>query len=59
MERNRNRLTRAADERFSKEMEMAEFELELAAGYKANAQLNAKMVEEFAHVDREEFCGEG
>jgi hypothetical protein len=51
-------LTRAADERFSNEKEKAEFELELAAGYKANAQLNAKIVEEFVHVDREELCGE-
>ena len=48
-------LIRTAVEQLLEDMEAKRFELELAAGYKANAQLSAEIAEEFIHVDREGF----
>jgi len=55
MEKNRSELIRTAVEKLLEEMETKQFELELAAGYKANARLSAEIAEEFVHVDREGF----
>jgi metal-responsive CopG/Arc/MetJ family transcriptional regulator len=55
LEKNRSELIRTAVEQLLGDMEAKRFELELAAAYKANAQLSAEITEEFAHVDREGF----
>jgi metal-responsive CopG/Arc/MetJ family transcriptional regulator len=51
--KNRSELIRIAVEQLLSQMEAKQFELELAAGYQANAQMNAELAEEFAHVDLE------
>jgi metal-responsive CopG/Arc/MetJ family transcriptional regulator len=55
LEKNRSELIRTAVEQMLAEMETKRFESELAAAYAANAKLSLKIVEEFAHVDREGF----
>jgi hypothetical protein len=37
------------------DMDKKRFELELAAGYAANAGINLELAEDFAHIDREGF----
>jgi metal-responsive CopG/Arc/MetJ family transcriptional regulator len=55
LEKNRSELIRLAVEQMLAEMEKTRFELELAAGYAANAGINLELAEEFAHIDREGF----
>jgi predicted transcriptional regulator len=53
MEKNRSELIRTAVEKLLEMEEKRKFEMELAAGYAANAQMNLDLAEEFASVDRE------
>jgi predicted transcriptional regulator len=55
MEKNRSELIRTAVEQLLEGMERQKFEVELAAAYVANAQMNQELVEEFAHADSEGF----
>lgn len=55
MAKNRSELIRTAVEQLLEKKEAQRFDLELAAGYKANAQLSAEIAEEFIHVDQEGF----
>ena len=55
MAKNRSELIRTAVEQLLEEMEAKRFAQDLAAGYKANAQLSAEIAEEFLPVDREGF----
>jgi metal-responsive CopG/Arc/MetJ family transcriptional regulator len=55
MDKNRSELIRTAVERMLEELETKQFELELAAAYKANAPISQEIMEEFVHVDREGF----
>lgn len=55
LEKNRSELIRTAVEQFLDEMEKKKLEMELAAAYAANAQMNLNLAEEFAHVDSEGF----
>jgi metal-responsive CopG/Arc/MetJ family transcriptional regulator len=55
MDKNRSELIRTAVERLLEEMETKQFELELAAAYKANAPMSQEIMREFVHVDREGF----
>jgi metal-responsive CopG/Arc/MetJ family transcriptional regulator len=53
MEKNRSELIRTAVERLLEAEEKQRLEMELAAGYAANAQMNQELSEEFAFVDSE------
>ena len=53
--KNRSELIRTAVEQMLDEMEKKKFEMELAAAYTANAQMNLELAEEFSHVDKEGF----
>jgi len=53
MEKNRSELIRTAVEKLLEMEEKQKFEMELAAGYAANARMNLDLAEEFASVDRE------
>lgn len=53
MEKNRSELIRIAVEKLLEMEEKRRFELELAAAYAANAQMNLDIAEEFAYIDRE------
>jgi metal-responsive CopG/Arc/MetJ family transcriptional regulator len=53
--RNRSELIRTAVEQLVDGLAAKRFELELAAAYSANAQMNVELAEEFADVDREGF----
>jgi len=53
MEKNRSELIRTAVEKLLEMEEKQKFEIELAAGYAANAQMNLDLAEEFVSVDRE------
>ena len=55
MDKNRSELIRTAVEQMVEKVEARQFELELAAAYQANAQMTREMMEEFVHVDSEEF----
>jgi len=55
MDKNRSELIRTAVEQMLDEMETKQFELELAAAYRANAPASLEIMEEFVHVDREGF----
>lgn len=55
LDKNRSELIRTAVEKMLSEMETKRFELELAAGYAANARMTIELAEEFADVDREGF----
>lgn len=55
LDKNRSELIRTAVEQLLEEMEAKRFAQDLAAGYKANAQLSAEIAEEFLPVDREGF----
>ena len=55
LEKNRSELIRLAVERMLADMDKKRFELELAAGYAANAGINLELAEDFAHIDREGF----
>ena len=55
MDKNRSELIRTAVEQMVEKVEAKQFELELAAAYQANAQMTREMMEEFVHVDSEEF----
>lgn len=55
LEKNRSELIRTAVEQLLADMEKKKFELELAAAYAANAEMNQDLAKEFAHVDREGF----
>jgi len=55
MDKNRSELIRTAVERMLEELETKQFELELAAAYKANAPISQEIMGEFVHVDREGF----
>jgi metal-responsive CopG/Arc/MetJ family transcriptional regulator len=55
LEKNRSEFIRTAVEQLLEGMEKEKFELELAAAYAANAQMNLDLAKEFAHVDREGF----
>jgi metal-responsive CopG/Arc/MetJ family transcriptional regulator len=55
MNKNRSELIRTAVEQMLEELETKQFELELAAAYKANAPMSQEIMEEFVHVDREGF----
>lgn len=55
LEKNRSELIRTAVERLILEMETKQFELELAAGYAANARMTLELADEFAVVDQEGF----
>jgi CopG family transcriptional regulator / antitoxin EndoAI len=57
LEKNRSEFIRTAVEQLLDDMEKEKFELELAAAYAANAQMNLDLAKEFAHVDREGFDG--
>lgn len=55
LEKNRSEFIRTAVEQLLEDMEKEKFELELAAAYAANAQMNQEVAKEFAHIDREGF----
>jgi len=55
MDKNRSELIRTAVEQLLEEIETKKFEQELADAYVANAEMNLKLVEEFAHADSEGF----
>lgn len=55
MDKNRSELIRTAVEKLLEIEEKQKLEMELAAGYAANAQMNKELTEEFAAVDREGF----
>lgn len=53
--KNRSELIRTAVEKLLEAEEKRRFEIELAAAYAANSQMNLDLIEEFASVDREGF----
>jgi hypothetical protein len=53
LEQNRSQLIRNAVEQLLNGMESSRFDRELAAAYKANADMNLSLSEEFSAVDRE------
>ncbi len=53
LNKNRSDLIRTAVEELLQGMAAKRLELELAAAYSANAQMNVELAEEFAHVDSE------
>ena len=55
MEKNRSELIRTAVESLLDAEERRRFELELAAAYAANADLNLEIAKEFEAIDREGF----
>jgi metal-responsive CopG/Arc/MetJ family transcriptional regulator len=55
LEKNRSELIRTAVEQLLEGMETKRLELELAAGYAANARMNLDLAAEFAHIDQEGF----
>jgi predicted transcriptional regulator len=55
MEKNRSDLIRTAVEQLLDGIEKQKIEIELAAAYAANAEMNLELVKEFAHVDSEGF----
>jgi predicted DNA-binding protein len=55
MEKNRSELIRTAVEQLLEGMEKKKFEMELAAAYMANAEMNLDLAKEFAHLDGEDF----
>jgi len=55
LEKNRSELIRTAVEQLLEEMDKKKFEIELAAAYAANAQMNLDLAKEFVHVDDEGF----
>jgi Arc/MetJ-type ribon-helix-helix transcriptional regulator len=55
MGNNRSELIRTAVEKLLEADEKQRLEVELAAGYAANAQMSQELAEEFSFIDREGF----
>jgi len=55
LDKNRSELIRSAVEMLLADMDAKRLEQQLAAAYKANANLSLEITNEFAHVDSEGF----